>query len=87
MDMSSFTIDLACSFFDENVAYKERLVEDYGSDVVNPIINDLESENLFDWIDLFCENKETILETDNVIGTKDLELEELLDEDLIITFF
>lgn len=82
MDMSSFTIDLGCSFLDENsVVYKERLVENYGSDVANPVINDLESENLFDWIDLFCENKETILETDNVIGTKDLELEELLDED------
>lgn len=79
--MSSFTIDLGSSLLNEDsVVYKEKLAENYGSDIADPVINELESENLFDWIDLLCENKETILDTNNVIGTEDLDLEELLDK-------
>lgn len=83
--MTAIKVDLDDFLFKyDPEKWKNELVKSYGSDIADPIIEDLESENLFKWVDLFYENSDDILETDNVIGTKDLELDELLDRDEVM---
>lgn len=83
--MTSLKVDLDDLLFEcDSKKWKNEFVKSYGSDIADPIIKDLESENLFNWVDLFYENSDDILETDNVIGTKDLELDELLDRDEVM---
>lgn len=81
----TFTVDMEDYLFEyDSAEWKKQLTNRFGSYLADPVIKQLESKNLFDWIDILHKNRDDILDTDNVIGTKDLELEELLDRDEVM---
>lgn len=59
---------------------RESFKENYGDRIATPIVKELDEFNLFDWFDVVYENRDSVTELDSVIGTKDLDVEELLND-------
>jgi hypothetical protein len=74
------TIDLNDLVIGKDVdEVKEMMRDNYGDEIGDEICIFLESHNLFEWIRVLNESQNDVLDSESFIGTKDLELESILN--------
>lgn len=74
------TIDLDELVLGKDIGEVKKLIKNnHGDEIGDEICKSLESENLFEWIRVLNESDESVLDSESFIGTKDLELEGILN--------
>lgn len=78
------TIDLSELVFESGVGeYKENIRNQYGEEIGSKICSNLEEKNLFEWINVLS-RKDDILDRSSFIGTKDLEIDSILEYEKLL---